>query len=451
MVFPKTTRLALLGQAVGDAFGAPFEYHEQGARMARRSLNEGRYLDACGDVGQLSRWARLPGLYTDDTQQALALLHAWRTVPEPLDPSAVAARFTAVVGSMYDTWLPGARAGLHRGTGKNFRAFLKHKTPVDTAGLGAAMRIGPVATLLPDLHTLLPWVVLVSRTTTSNPLGLASAALYAAHCHAASRGITEGLIDRLLVWLDSPAADALSLPREVWLDLLRAIGVMETLGESDLIEFAKETGHSSRPLRNAADGFALTGVPWVLYHTRQSESFPEALESVCSSGGDADTVAAMAGCLAGLRLGYRAIPTWMIDDLVGSQGILEPEQWDPIHSEQHLTEREEEYKRETRHRRSREFWQDVGLDTSPVDAEGDDDPLRGLPASDDLWTEEVPLPSRSWDDGMHELEGVESMTAPATADAPAPEPAADAPAPEASPEDDLSALREDKAQLDLFS
>ena len=211
MVFPKTTCLALLGQAVGDAFGAPFEYDEQGARMARRSMSEGRYLDACDDVGKLSRWARLPGLYTDDTQQALALLYAWRTVPEPLDPDAVAARFAEVVGEMFRTRVPGARAGLHRGTGRNFRTVLRQGAPVNTAGLGAAMRIGPVATLLPDLHTLLPWTVLVSRATTTNPLGLACAALFAAHCHAEATGTTEGLTDRLLMWLDTPAAGALRL------------------------------------------------------------------------------------------------------------------------------------------------------------------------------------------------------------------------------------------------
>jgi ADP-ribosylglycohydrolase len=393
MVFPQTTRLALLGQAVGDAFGAPFEYNEEGPRMARLSLNEERYLDACTDVGQLSRWARLPGLYTDDTQQALALLHAWRTVSEPLDPDAVAARFTEIVGTMYDTWLPGTRAGVHRGTGKNFREVLKKKAPVDTAGLGAAMRIGPVSTLLPDLHTLLPWTVLVSRATTTNPLGLASAALFAAHCHAEATGTAEGLIDRLLMWLDSPAASALALPREIWLDLLRAIEVMDTLGEPDLLEFAAETGYSSRPLDNAADGFALTGVAWVLFHANRSESFTEALEGVCSSGGDADTVAAMTGCLAGLRLGTRSIPTWMIDNLVGGQGVLEPELWDPIRSERRLTQREEEYRRETRLRRSREFWQDVGLSTVPVEGEeDDDDPLSALQEAEEFWTEEAPLP-----------------------------------------------------------
>jgi hypothetical protein len=194
------------------------------------------------------------------------------------------------------------------------------------------------------------------------------------------------------MWLDTPAAGALSVPREVWLDLFRAIDVMDTLGEPDLLEFSAETGHSSRALDNAADGFALTGVPWVLYHSAHGGSFTEVMEGVCSSGGDADTVSAMAGCLASLRLGPHAIPTWMIDDLVGRQSILAPDQWHPVHIERDLTQREEAYKRETRLRRSREFWKDVGLEGS-ADTSTETDPLAALQEADEFWTEEVPISS----------------------------------------------------------
>ncbi len=388
MSFPEPTLTALLGQAVGDAFGAPFEYEAQGAAMARLSLQEQRYLDACSDVGMPSRRARLSGLYTDDTQQALALLHAWRTVDEPLDPEAVGARFREIVEGMYRAFVPGTRSGVHRGTGKNFRESVRRGGPIETAGLGAAMRVGPVATLLPDLETLLPWVVLVCRETTTHPIALTGAALFAACCHAEVRGTADGLTDRLLSWLDTSSAAALGLPREAWLDLLRARVVMDAAGEDELLEFASESGYANKVLDCAANGFALTGIPWVLFHAR-SASFPGALEKVCASGGDTDTVAAMVGCLTALRLGARAIPQWMVDGLIGRSSVLEPDSWDPIRTERLLTQREEEHRREVRVRRSRAFWTDIGLETGTPPPEPD--PLDALP--DDALLEELVEPT----------------------------------------------------------
>ena len=403
MGFPQATRTALLGQAVGDAFGAPFEYDPRAGEMAMRSMAEGRYLDSGADLDKPAKWARLAGLYTDDTQQALVLLHAASMADDLLDAEDIGARFRSTTADMYDAWVPGARAGVHRGTGRNFREAVRSGKAVDTAGLGAAMRVGPVATLLPDLETVLSWTVTVSRATTTHPIALTCAALFAARCHAAAHDQEDGLIGRVLAWLDSFEAGRLGLEREAWLDPLRAIAVFSSAGEAGLLEFATESGHSNKPLDCAANGFALTGLPWVLHHGSAAQ-FPDALIGACASGGDADTVGAMAGCLAALRLGIDSIPGWMIDTLLGAAHLRSPEHWDPIASERPLTQQEEGYRRELalrqkpprRHRRhplappidlSGDEWVDLDEELAALDADdededsesGADDPLSQLP------------------------------------------------------------------------
>lgn len=345
MEYPEAALRALLGQAVGDAFGAPFEYNRRAAEMAMRSMAEERYLDAVKDVGNRAKWARIPGLYTDDTQQAIALLHACSETDDWLDGTAVGDAFIEIVSKMYEAWVPGSLAGVHRGTGKNFREVARNRTPVHTAGLGAAMRIGPAAIMQPSMAAVLPWSVRVSQVTTSHPLSLTTAAIFAAHCHAVAHQQEDDLIERLLLWLDAEACTALDLPRWAWLEPLRAIAVFEEGGEKELLAYAQQTGFSTKPLSCAANGFALTGLPWVLHHA-QADSFPDALLGACSSGGDCDTVAAMVGCISILRHGMENIPVWMCDQLVGLPLLLDPHAWHPIHSELPLTQREETHRRE---------------------------------------------------------------------------------------------------------
>lgn len=414
MEYPEPTLRALLGQAIGDAFGAPFEYNKRGAELAVQSMAEGRYLDSLKDAGNRAKYARIPGLYTDDTQQALALLRAVREVDDWLDAEAVGGAFIDIVAAMFDAWVPGSIAGVHRGTGKNFRTVARTRAAVDTAGLGAAMRIGPVATMLPDLPTVLAWSVGVSRATTSHPIALSCTALFAAHCHALAHGEEDGLEERLLAWLDSDACTAVGLERAAWLEPLRAIAVFEALGEGELLRYAEETGISNKSLDCAANGFALTGLPWVLRHGRAA-SVPDALIGVCASGGDADTVAAMVGCLAVLRHGIGDVPGWMSDQLIGLPSVIDPNGWDPIRSELPLTQREESVRREAmlraaarRPRRPAPFPapfpppNDAPLlpgeedlldddDLDLLDEEDDDDPLAALPTEEqEPPTEEKP-------------------------------------------------------------
>ena len=143
-------RGCLLGMAVGDALGAPLE----GLSSQQIRTHYGRVRNYVDGVQAWKRkpyrW-RLQGLYSDDTQQALALcdvLLDYRRV----DPERLADLYLALMTPK------GSFVGAHRGIGRSFRQVLAalergvpaHLTGQPTAGIGAAMRIAPVALYFGD-------------------------------------------------------------------------------------------------------------------------------------------------------------------------------------------------------------------------------------------------------------------------------------------------------------
>jgi len=329
------TVTALLGQACGDAFGAPFEYQAGASRHARNSIEQRRYLCASRDVGQEPSYRyRQPGLYTDDTQQAMLLVHM-RT-REGCEASGSAESFHRWCTEMAELRVCKSSFGVHRGTGRNFRNFVTTGLAVETAGLGAAMRVGPVSCCFPDARDAATWVLAASEAMTSSPTALAGALKFAMWCWSEANG--ERAVE-VIEELELPA-----LLREALRVSDRAGAILEKEGEGALIAFAMANG-SHKQLRSAADGFALGGVEWVLHSVERASGYEDALVRVCSSGGDTDTVGAMAGCLAALKWGVEAIPTWMVAGLVGRAGLTGETDWHPVASEAALTGGEEEFRR----------------------------------------------------------------------------------------------------------
>lgn len=288
---------ALLGQACGDAFGAPFEFQPAAPELAKRSLELGRYLDPIDDVGaSVDRW-RSPGLYTDDTQQAVCLLRARAHTSSPED---AADHFRADCAALANQEVDDA-FGAHRGTGKNFRRAITMGVPSATAGLGAAMRIGPVARTFDDPQALVAFTLAVSRVTTSDPVGLASALRFALAVFAEGR--------------DSVAPVVPPLPEVAWRLTGEALQVAPD-GAHALVAWGEATEVARGSLAGPASGFGPTGVAWVLACVDAALDYPDALRRVCAYGGDTDTVAAMAGALAAVRFGTPSIPEWMREQLV---------------------------------------------------------------------------------------------------------------------------------------
>src|SRR4029077_14620079 len=138
-------RGSLLGLAVGDALGAPLE----GLSAQQIRAHYSQVVDFVDGARAWKRkpyrW-RMPGLYSDDTQQALALsdvlLESGR-----VEPARLAELYLGLANPK------GTYVGAHRGVGRSFRQVLAdlergvspHQTGQPSAGIGAAMRIAPVA------------------------------------------------------------------------------------------------------------------------------------------------------------------------------------------------------------------------------------------------------------------------------------------------------------------
>jgi ADP-ribosylglycohydrolase len=293
--------------------------------------------------------ARVPGLYTDDTQQALAMLWVWRAlVLKGQDPTD-ADLFVKVLRRVLDR-MSKSRAGpfgVHRGTGRNFRTAIQQGSPIDTAGMGAAMRIGPVATLWPEekMEDLWAWVFRVSEVTTTSQLAKDAAGMLAQHVWLSKDGwrfphprvSKRGLA--VSVFYPEDQED-----RVGHYHLSRCLNIVDWRGEEQMLDYARKTGMANKEMNCAANGFAMTGIPWVIHCVREASSYEDAMLRVCSSGGDTDTVAAMAGCLAAVN--EMSPPDWMVNKLVGKDHILNPHEWHPLASEEPLTLMERDLRRE---------------------------------------------------------------------------------------------------------
>ncbi len=280
-------RGCLLGQAVGDAIGLPYE----GIRPRRiAKLLRGRPL----------RHRFLPGygMLSDDTEHACMTVQAW--LASGGDPE----RFARSLASRLRWWLAALPAGVGLAT---LRAILKlwlgfppARAGVASAGNGPCMR-APVLGLLatgPELERLVRASTCLTHT---DPRALEASLLVA----RASRLHSEGF-DPLRALGELAAAirgeelvAALSTIREC----LEQAATPEQLAE----RLGMESGVS---------GYVNRTVPAALFcWLRFPGDFRAAIESVIRLGGDTDTTAAITGALAGAQLGAKAIPAEWLDGL----------------------------------------------------------------------------------------------------------------------------------------
>ena len=338
---PQPTRIdrvrgSLLGLAIGDALGAPLE--GLGAQQIRAHYHlVTDYVDGARAWRKKPyRW-RLPGLYTDDTQQALALADVILERGS-VDPDALAAIYLDMATPEE------GYAGAHRGVGRSFRqvlAELKRGVPPDqtgqtSAGVGAAMRIAPLALYFADADALHD-AVLAASLMTHRDIRSITGAFAVAH---ALRRILEGE-SRDPSLLFRVAADVARAETRLIADLGHRLTSLRAHGRSlsqaiarteSLLEIPRDRAlaalveeanrHGAEPVcRRPTMGFPPACIPTCLYLFLATESFEEALIEVVNLGGDADSTGAILGALAGAWYGEAAIPPRWLDGLQNRDGV----------------------------------------------------------------------------------------------------------------------------------
>jgi ADP-ribosyl-[dinitrogen reductase] hydrolase len=270
---------AMVGSAVGDALGAPFEFGPAGRFSARfPTPARGAQTEMCG--GGMG-WE--PGEFTDDTQ--MALLVAQSLIERGgLDEADLFDRFRA--------WL---EAG-PRDVGNQTRAVLGSGRPWDVAaaehfarsghaaGNGSLMRTTPAAIRFSRFGQAA--TIAAARRISALTHGDPSAGEGCAIFHELMRVALDGGDPLAAI----PAVLSLVAPehRQRWGAVLTDDWTPEQATES-----------------NGAVWPTLGEAVWAL---RRGRTFEETLRLVIDLGGDTDTVAAVAGGLAGAIYGMAGIP-----------------------------------------------------------------------------------------------------------------------------------------------
>lgn len=313
-------RGALLWGAVGDALGRPNEGRSWEAihdRWGPRGLTEYR---------PWRGWTAGPvGTWTDDTELTVEVA---RTILEShgyVEPARLSERLCA--------WLPHGR-GKGRATTQAVRLLATGRPwweagpAVDSAGNGAAMRAAPVGlrwALAPDTGTLVREAVLSALPTHAHPVGVAGAVAMAAGTAACVR-MTGAPMEpgRLLEFVAGAIAALEPGPTRLRSDPGQAVTLRERLlGVGRLLE---------RPPQEAfaelwSGAFALESVPAAFYCFLRSPDDPgEVVVTAANAGHDTDTIASMAGNLAGAYLGTETLhdghPAWW-SELEGRDELVE--------------------------------------------------------------------------------------------------------------------------------
>jgi len=340
---PQTSRIdrvrgCLLGLAVGDALGAPLE----GLTAQQIKTHYGRVKNY---VDGVQAWKRKPyrwrmrGLYSDDTQQALALADVLLECGRA-DQAKLASIYLAMAEAK------GPFLGAHRGLARSFRQVLadlqRGVSPrwsgQTKAGIGAAMRIAPAGLYFEDDVDALFASVMEASVTTHRDVRSLGGAFAVAH---AVRRLAAGAPrdPSLLLWLASDVArDESRIEPEGYgevvisreqhgLAMSKALAHAETIlempRERALPALAEEANrHGAEPdCKRPTMGFPPACIPTCLYVLLTTDSFEEAILEIVNLGGDADTTGAMLGAMAGVHYGVDEIPPRWLEGLQNREGI----------------------------------------------------------------------------------------------------------------------------------
>jgi ADP-ribosylglycohydrolase len=284
----------LIGTAVGDAIGLPYEGISR--RRAKRLLP--------GNLRHRLLLGR--GMVSDDTE------HTFMVAQALLDEADDANRFVKKLAWRLRWWFLRLPAGIGMATIKAclklWCGFSPQRSGIFSAGNGAAMRAAIFGGVFADAQKRTAFVTASTRLTHTDPKALIGAVAVA--------NIAALLVQRTAQQLP-PLNEVIQTlhanmpPDEAWR------GQVEQMRRAwqdniSVIEFADRLG-----LQKGVSGYVYHTVPMAIYAWyRHFGDFQRTLESVIECGGDTDTVAAIAGALAGAGFGITGIPQNWIDGIV---------------------------------------------------------------------------------------------------------------------------------------
>ena len=271
---------ALIGAAVGDALGAPFEFKPGGTYKKRFPQ---AIVGGTGEMigGGAFGWA--PGEFTDDTQMAMALAEAILAEGGEFNPERVWNHFVAWTGQASD--IGNTTSASLRGADYRTAAKLAHEQLGYSDSNGSLMRIAPIGIAgvqWGQVKTM--YIAKQQSALTHHDMGARWSSAVAADLirHLILGGTIESAIDPLIRQIQ---------PK--FKGIFAAI-MSDDWNPTDWAE------HSN--------GKAVICLAQALWAVRTTSSFEDAIVAAVDLGDDADTVAAVAGAIAGAKYGIQQIP-----------------------------------------------------------------------------------------------------------------------------------------------
>jgi poly(ADP-ribose) glycohydrolase ARH3 len=288
-------RGCLLGLAVGDAVGSPFE-----------GLDAYGIYSAFGGARRIVAKPPVEGLtYTDDTQMMIAVAEALLRDGR-IDEASLMAAFVENfdAGRGYGQ---GTRRLVETARDGGDWVTLSHTLlPGGSLGNGGAMRVAPVGLLFHrDLDRVWSEARASALPTHRHPVGVEGAQLIALAVALAARG---NPFDRT-AWFDQ------LLARAVTEEFRYQLKVARDLGPTDPFDVLGSSLRADQSVVAAIACFASS-----------PDSYSNAIARAIAMGDDTDTVAAMAGAISGAYLGVDAVPAHllaMLEDGVKGRGYIE--------------------------------------------------------------------------------------------------------------------------------
>jgi len=275
---------AILGCALGDAIGLPYE-----------GLPKRRRVRLLGEPDRF-RFVFRHGMVSDDTEHTCMV--AQSLCECPCDTDALARS----LARRLRWWLLGVPAGIGFAT---LRAILRlwfgfspHRSGVFSAGNGPAMRSAVLGAAIDDLATLERFVRVSTIVTHSDPKAFYGAFAVAVAAWCAKRGLDSS--DGFFRQYRSLQG---YIPSDEWNALLSLVEKSLASGQPTE-EFAQEIG-----CERGVSGYVYQTVPIALHawlsHPRE---FGEAVSAVLHCGGDTDTTGAIVGAIVGSGVGRAGLP-----------------------------------------------------------------------------------------------------------------------------------------------
>jgi ADP-ribosyl-[dinitrogen reductase] hydrolase len=297
----------LIGCAVGDALGAPFEGYWEHQLPSRKAL--------LGGFAEVEGYPR--GQYTDDTQLTLATVESI-VGQRDLVPANVA-RSISALWKNHSVVGPGGACTFAANNFLKTRDWMTCGAPVGQAGNGTAMRTAALGLyFLRDPERLPEAVAQISRITHQDPRSVAGGIAIA---KAAQLLATHDAIDDVVFC--GSIADAIRPYEATFANLVEGLPARLREDKETALHAIAWAGSSkpefSRPIITPFVIPTVLAALWAVLQHRSSWS--GAVAEAIGLGGDVDTLGAIVGALAGARLGLSAIPAHLASAVLGSERI----------------------------------------------------------------------------------------------------------------------------------